>query len=226
MKGLFLTGTDTGVGKTTVGCALVAAFARRGLQVAPMKPCETGDGDDACRLAAAAQRDLDPALVNPYRFRLPASPEAAAAAEGAAVDLQVIAAAYRRLTAGADLAIVEGAGGLLVPLGGGRMMADLAATLTLPVLIVARPSLGTINHTLLTVEAARHRGLRVLGVVFSRMHDLAGPDEPTNPAAIARHGAVQIFGALPCLADPAAPPDSLARVAERHLDLDALLAAI
>jgi dethiobiotin synthetase len=230
VKRVFVTGTDTGVGKTTVACALLAAYARRGHAVVAMKPCETGGGDDALNLAAATGRALDPALVCPYRFPLPASPEAAAAAAGATVDVARITDAFARLTCDADLALVEGAGGLLVPLGGGRNMADLAAALALPLLIVARASLGTVNHTLLTVEAARRRGLRVAGVILSRAADTAGPDEPTNPAAIARHGDVRVLGTLPyyksagCTNTHDFP--SLASLAEQHLDLDALWAAL
>ena len=161
MKGVFVTGTDTGVGKTTVSCALLSAFARRGRRVAAMKPCETGGGDDADLLVMACGRSLDLSLVRPYRFALPASPEAAAAAANAPhVNIDNIRRAYAALAGDAELVLVEGAGGLLVPINHTQTMADLAAALELPLLIVARPSLGTVNHTLLTIEAARHRGCR------------------------------------------------------------------
>jgi len=224
MSGLFVTGTDTGVGKTVVSCALVAAFARRGRRVAVMKPCETGGGDDAQRLIAASGRSLPLDDVSPYRFPLPASPEVAAQTANARIELATIRAAYDRLTADAQLTLVEGAGGILVPLTPELAMVDLAAALALPVLIVARPSLGTVNHTLLTIEAARRRSVRVLGVVFSRTAEPAGPDEPTNPAAIARHGEVPIFGTLPRVA--ALDPATLASAAEQHLDLDRLAALL
>jgi dethiobiotin synthetase len=224
VKSLFVTGTDTGVGKTMLSCALIAAFSRRGMRVAPMKPCETGDGDDAARLISASRRVLSLDDVSPYRFSMPASPEAAAADAHATVELARIRAAYVRLTRDADVALVEGAGGLLVPLAPALLMADLAHALELPVLIVARPSLGTVNHTLLTVEAARRRGLRVVGVVFSRANESQGPDEPSNPGAIARHGQVEILGTLPQLSD--ALPAALGDAAEQHLDLDRLLSLI
>ncbi|HEX8953253.1 MAG TPA: dethiobiotin synthase, partial [Polyangia bacterium] len=166
MNGLFVTATDTGVGKTWVACALLRAAARRGLRVAAMKPCETGDGDDGARLVEAAGRPLDPSLARPYRFHLPASPEVAARAEGAVVDIARIADAFTRLTRDADFTIVEGAGGLLVPVAPGVLMADVAARLALPLLVVARAALGTVNHTLLTLEAARARRLSVAGVVL------------------------------------------------------------
>jgi dethiobiotin synthetase len=185
-----------------------------------MKPCETGDGDDAARLIAASGRPLALAQVSPYRFAVPASPEVAAAAAGAHVEIDRIRDAFTALAAGSDFALVEGAGGLLVPLGGGRTMADLAHALELPLVIVARPSLGTVNHTLLTVEAARRRGLRIAGVIFSRTREPAGPDEPTNPEAIASHGDVRILGTLP--QQPSLDPQALATAAEQHLALDAL----
>lgn len=197
MKGLFVTATDTGVGKTTVSCALLSAWRRSGRRVAAMKPCETGGGDDAEKLIAACGRPLDPSHVRPYAFPLPASPEAAAAeAKAPYVDIGNIRRCLALLSDEAELMLVEGAGGLLVPIDPGRTMADLAAGLELPLLIVARPGLGTINHTLLTVEAARARGLHVLGVVFSRADQRVGPEEPWTPSQIARHGRVRLFATL------------------------------
>jgi len=207
MNGLFVTATDTGVGKTWVAAALARAAVRRGLRVAAMKPCETGEGDDGARLMAATGRTLDESLARPYRFRLPASPEVAARAEGAVVDVDEIARAYARLAADADFTIVEGAGGLLVPVAPGLLMADVAARLMLPLLVVARASLGTVNHTLLTLEAARARRLAIAGVVLCRAVDSDGADEPTNPEAIAAYGRVPILGLFPHGADADAVAD-------------------
>jgi len=227
LKRLFVTGTDTGVGKTTVSSALLAACARRGLRVAALKPCETGGGSDAERLRWATGRTLDPDLVSPYRFPLPASPEAAAAAAGDHIDFARIRAAFDTLSDDADLCLVEGAGGLLVPAGNGQLIADWVIALALPLLIVARPSLGTVNHTLLTLEAARRRDIEVLGVVFSRSTSVEGPDEASNPSAITHHGQVPCFGTLPLLTEATlADRDRLARAAEQHLSLDRLLAAL
>jgi dethiobiotin synthetase len=224
---LFVTGTDTGVGKTAVSTALLVAFARRGLRVAALKPCETGDGDDAQRLAWACGRPLDPSLVSPFRFPMPASPEAAAAAAGEHIEFARIRECFDTLRADSDLLLVEGAGGLLVPAGNGQLIADWIRALATPLLIVARPSLGTVNHTLLTIDAAGRRDLPILGVLFSKTSDHEGPDEPSNPASIARHGHVSIFGTLPRL-----PPsifsdrDALARAAEQHLSIDRLLESL
>jgi dethiobiotin synthetase len=219
MSGLFITATDTGVGKTFVGCALLRAAVRRGHRVSAMKPCETGDGDDGAQLIAATSRALDEELARPYRFRLPASPEAAAHDVGATIDIDKIADAYAQLSADAELTVVEGAGGLLVPVAPRFLMADLVARLNLPLLIVARASLGTVNHTLLTIEAARARKLEVLGVILTHASDSHGPDESSNPVAIAKIGRTHILGALPYVPDG----DTVDETFERFVLVDDLL---
>lgn len=174
--GVFVTGTDTGVGKTLVACALVRALRASGVDVGVMKPCETGVGAegplDARALLSAAGANDPLEEVCPQSFALPAAPAVAAAAEGRAVDLERIRAAAARLRARHAFLVVEGAGGLLVPFTRGCSMADLAGELGLPLLVVARAALGTINHTLLTLEAAERRGLGLAGVVIS--HASAG----------------------------------------------------
>jgi dethiobiotin synthetase len=141
--------------------------------------------------------------------------------EGRSIDLGVADAALARLDA--DLVLVEGAGGLLVPITAELNMADLAARWPCALLVVARASLGTINHTLLTLEAARHRGLRIAGVVLNRTAP-PGPDDLDNAAAIRRHGRVAVFGTFPQA--PEAAFAALADLADRHLDLQALWNAI
>jgi dethiobiotin synthetase len=224
MKGVFVTGTDTGVGKTMVACGLISSFVKRGHKVGVMKPCETGGGEDHLRLIAASGRALDPQLVCPYRFPLPASPEAAARAAGTHIELDTIATGCHRLGQDADLLVVEGAGGLLAPVGRGRTIADVAATLGFPLLIVARPALGTINHTLLTIEAARHRRLSVLGVVFCRSERRTDLTEATNPESIVRYGEVRVFGTLPWLSKQVrSSAAQVQRVTEKALRIDNLL---
>jgi dethiobiotin synthetase len=175
VSAIFVSGTDTGCGKTRVGCALARGLRAAGRRVRVLKPVETGCAErggalvpsDALALAAAAGDDSPLEQLCPYRLRLPAAPEVAARVEGVELDPQRISAALARARAGADSVLVEGAGGLLVPLGPDLDMAGLARQLGLPLLIVARARLGTLNHTLLTVEAAAARGLRVLGVAIS-----------------------------------------------------------
>jgi dethiobiotin synthetase len=170
-RGFFVTGTDTGVGKTVVACALVRELRRAGLDVGAMKPAETGVGPegplDARALRAAAGVDDPLEEICPFQLALPAAPSVAAAHEGRELDVGRILACFRALSARHECMVVEGAGGLLVPLSEGFTMADLARELGLPVLVVARAALGTINHTLLTLEALSRRGLPCAGVVIS-----------------------------------------------------------
>ena len=181
-RGFFVTGTDTGVGKTLVACALVRGLRTRGVDAGAMKPVETGVGEvgplDALALRRAAG-DEDPLEdVCPLRYALAAAPTVAASADGRDVEVWAIRQAYERLAVRHDCVIVEGAGGLLVPVAEQFSMADLARELELPLLVVARAALGTINHTLLTLEVAVARGLSVVGVVIS--HAGACSREPTR----------------------------------------------
>ena len=229
MPPLFVTGTDTGVGKTTVSRALLGAFRRRGALVTPLKPVETGcatgpDGAlvaaDADALADAAGTPRGDACV--LRFALPVAPEAAARAASTAIDPQALVAECRRRLGPRTL--VEGAGGLLVPIAPGFTMADLAAALSARVLIVARTRLGTLSHTLLTVSECRRRGLLVSAVVLNRTLAEAGPEEPTNAELLASHGAVPVLGPLPHAPD--APLEALVELCERHLPVAQLLAEL
>ena len=171
MKALFVTGTDTGCGKTSVGVALALAARAAGLAVRVLKPVETGCEDgiptDALALARAANdaRPLDE--ICPVRLALPAAPLVAARVERVEIELATLVAAYERSCSAADLVIVEGAGGLRVPIAPGLEMADLARSLDTPLLVVGRAALGTINHTLLTLQAAAAHKLPVAGVVIS-----------------------------------------------------------
>ncbi len=196
MSGVFVVGTDTGVGKTTVSIAVIEGLRARGLRVAAMKPCETGDGDDAVRLREASGLELDARDLNPYRFSRPAAPWIAARAEGQSISFAKIVSAYERVRSQADFTVVEGAGGLLVPFTNEDTTVELIQALALPVLVVARTALGTINHCLLTLEVARARGLRVVGIVFSRIETEADPGEREVIATIERLGQVRSLGVL------------------------------
>lgn len=172
MRGLFVTGTDTGVGKTRVATALAHALAARGVRVHARKPVESGVDDrdgpldaQALREAAGAHEPLD--VVCPLRLRAPLSPERAAVLEGVNLELDALIASARQGVRDDGFVLVEGAGGFLSPIARGALNADLARALALPVLVVAADRLGTLNHTLLTVEAVRARGLEVAGVVLS-----------------------------------------------------------
>lgn len=171
----FITGTDTNVGKTEAACSLARSFAEAGLKVGVMKPVETGcpvEGGrimpvDALRLKAASGTGADLDLINPYRFTAPVAPDLAARLFGASIDLNRIRDIFIGLQAAHDLMLIEGAGGLLAPCAEGKSMADLARLLGSPLVIVSANRLGTINHTLLTVNCARQMGLAIKGIILN-----------------------------------------------------------
>lgn len=176
-RGFFVTGTDTGVGKTLVACALLNAYARQGLRAVGMKPVAAGAAeqggrlvnDDVMALTAASSVAAAAELLNPYCFAPPIAPHIAAAEAGVIIDLQRIRHAYRALTAIADRVIVEGAGGFRVPLGRDGDTARLAAMIGLPVVLVVGMRLGCINHALLTADAVRASGLVLAGWVANHI---------------------------------------------------------
>jgi dethiobiotin synthetase len=212
MSALFVTGTDTGVGKTFVACALAAALRARGRRVAVMKPIETGvDGEpeDALRLRAAAGDAAPLDEICPYRLRAPVAPALAARLEGVAIDVERIAALIARRAAEADVLLVEGAGGLLVPVAGGTTWAEVAARCRLPLLIVAANRLGTINHCALTARAAVAAGLSVRGFVLSQPGPAADLSAATNAAAVSELTGLPILGVLGHLPTPEAAARAL-----------------
>ena len=220
LRGLFVTGTDTGVGKTVVAAAVAAALAARGERVAVHKPVVTGIDDpgplDHELLGAAA--GADPERVAPHRYGPAVSPHLAAEWAGETLDLPTMTAAARAAADGADVVVVEGVGGLLVPLSPVASIRDYAVELGLPLVVAARPGLGTINHTLLTLEAARAAGLRVAAVVLTPWPDAPSAMEESNRATIARLGDVEV-ATLPRVE----VPDGLA-AAGAGLPLDSWLA--
>lgn len=225
MYSVFVTGTDTGVGKTIVAAGIAASLTACGLKVGVMKPVAAGGrwnkrlrrlaSDDAIALiktsgqwpvvsgrrTAGSQRSVDRELydlVNPVCLKLPLAPNAAAGLLREKIELRSIWTAFRKLQNTHDAVIVEGIGGLMVPIKGNFTSGDMAKKLGLPILIVARPGLGTINHTALTVNYARQLGLDIAGIVINHTEpakkNLA---EKTAPAEIARFCGVKILGIVP-----------------------------
>jgi dethiobiotin synthetase len=216
--GLFVTGTDTGVGKTVVACALVRGLRRAGLDVGVMKAMETGVGPqgplDAAALRDAAESPDPLEELCPLRFALPAAPNVAARHEGTAVDLTPVRRAFRRLASRHQAVIVEGAGGLLVPTTDDASMADLAAELGLPLVVVARAALGTINHTLLTLSEAQRRGLTVAGVVISHAGGPLSDADEANLGYLRERLGSRLLGEVPPLREGEQPGPDAIRIAD------------
>jgi len=170
----FIAGTDTGIGKTHAACALLHAFRQNGRSAVGMKPVaagveENGENEDVTLLRNASSLTLDAALINPYCFREPIAPHIAAADEGVSVGLPRIREALAALQEQTDVVLVEGVGGLLVPLAEDFDAADLAVALALPVILVVGMRLGCLNHALLTMEAMQSRGLKMAGWIANRV---------------------------------------------------------
>ena len=222
-RGCFITGTDTGVGKTFVARAIAGALARNGVDVGVMKPVESGcatrDGRlipaDALALkeAAGATDPID--AINPHKFAAPVAPNIAARLEGKEIDLLIIKKLYGELSARHDLMIVEGAGGLLSPVTDSKSAADLAALLNLPLIIITPSTLGCINHTLLTLRAAQEANLSVLGVILNHPAPLDPANRSTqyNLEEIKRLAGVAMLGEVPYL------EEGKDAKAERYIDL-------
>ena len=200
-KGIFITGTDTGVGKTVVTAAIAWCLKRSGKDVAVMKPVQTGTELDVLTDIEFVQSVIGEKYsiqdVCPYRFKKPLAPLVASRLENRTIDIDKIISAYRSLVSAYEVVIVEGAGGLLVPINSDYLMSDLAEDLGTHLIVVARPGLGTLNHTVLTVKAAQSRGLSVLGVVISDFPSDPGDAERTNPGLMSEMTGVPILGVLP-----------------------------
>ena len=201
---IFVTGTDTGVGKTIVAATLARLLRMKGISVGVMKPVTSGCHEESGLLVSGDARLLCQAAgtklcddVAPYRLREAIAPADAARIDGVRIDFSHIKSAFERLAAAYHYVIVEGAGGLMVPLCGGLLVADLALELELPLLVVARPGLGTINHTVLTCYAARQLGLQVAGVIINGMPESPGVAEQTAPHQIGSLSGASVLGIWP-----------------------------
>jgi len=200
-RSYFITATDTGAGKTFVASSIARALRLKGVDIGVMKPVESGcpvvDGmlvpADAMTLKEASG-SADPIdEICPYRFSQALSPHLAARFFGVEIDFEVILNEYRKLSLKHSIMLVEGAGGLLAPLTDRLTMAELAAELDLPLIIVAPSKLGVINHTLMTVEAAQRRGLRIAAVVVNEICEFPDDSSAYNPSEISRITGLPVF---------------------------------
>ncbi|MEE9369064.1 MAG: dethiobiotin synthase [Pontiella sp.] len=212
MKGIFVTGTDTDIGKTVLSALLLAELRRRKTDAAPMKPMQTGceggvpDLDYSLAMAQMTVSDEDYANMSPYRFEPACSPHLAAEMAGTEIELAEIVIAARTLASEYEFVIAEGAGGIMVPLNRKETALDLMQALKLPIVIIARPGLGTINHTLLSIRTLRADGLNIAGVVFvTTTPEAPSFIEKDNTFTIEQFGKVPILGTIPYCSQLAEP---------------------
>ncbi|MDY0267996.1 dethiobiotin synthase [Trichloromonas sp.] len=232
-KGLFVTGTDTGVGKTLVTAALALFLRRRGYDVGVMKPVETGVSDPAglgadgqlLQWAADSHDEID--LISPYRLRAPLAPSLAAKKEGGRIIFGDLLEAARTLAERHDYLLIEGAGGLMVPLSGAVLLLDLVKSLGYPLLTVCLPKLGTINHTLLTMHAARSLEIPLAGYIVNNMPPTPDEAEAQAPNALVEVASGDLLAVLGQVSgSPHEQAESLADQLERVPTLHWLLSGL
>jgi len=213
VRGLFVTGTDTNVGKTVVSAALMHRYGRE-MRLRYWKPVQTGieQDDDTAEVVRLGECRREEVIEAGVRLERPLSPHLAARLSGITIELQPL---VDIATQANQALVVEGAGGAMVPLNDRDVMADLMSRLALPIVIVSRSTLGTINHTLLTIEALRHRSLTIAGVV------MVGPPDADNRTAIEQRGGVPVVGEMPLFAP--LTPSGLCAWAAVELDRDGQL---
>lgn len=226
-KGFFITGTDTGVGKTFIIAGIGAVLKEKGVNVGVMKPVETGcsEGEggfkpqDAIILKRMAGVDDELDLINPYRFKVSVAPSIASSDAGQTIDLGRIKGCYEDLASRHDLMLVEGVGGLLVPLNERETVADLVRLLGLPLIVIVASRLGAINHTLLTVRYAQEHGIESKGIILN--HPNLSLDEAirTNKDEIKRLVNLPILGEMPFCDEDRSP-----QMVKRYLNLSLFLA--
>lgn len=232
MTGFFITGTDTGVGKTVVTACLLALFKKRGLNVGVMKPLETGvdaicsspANSDAKFLMESAAIEDDLAEVCPVRLKPAASPYQAAMIENQSIDLDKILSAYQTLSNRHPWMLVEGIGGLLTPIHKDYLVVDLIRDIGLPVILVCRYRLGTLNHSLLALDHLKRINLEVRGIIFNQTGDL-NPVETEQPALLKELSGTRLLGGVPFiegLATDSFTPELL-QVLEQSIDCTGLL---
>ncbi len=231
-RGVFITGTDTGVGKTVIAAAITRALKMRGLSVGVMKPVETGcrmESEkelvpvDGAFLQYMAETDTPLSEITPYRFETPVAPLVASEIEGRAISREVILSTYEKIAGDHDFMVVEGVGGLMVPVSRDLLVCDLVKLFDLSIIVVAGNTLGVINHTLLTIKAAENEGIRVAGVVINHTHPSQGNiAEDTNPGVLKELLTVPVIGVFPYLEERS--KEALDRVSAYALSVETLMA--
>ena len=226
VNGIFVTGTDTEIGKTFIAGGIAALLSQSGKNVGVMKPISTGSIEDAAYLKYAAKVDDPIELINPITLRYPVAPSVSANIEGKQIDLSVVTEAYATLKQKYDYMIVEGVGGIAVPIKDDILVVNLIKHFALPILIVADAGLGTINHTILTVEFARQHDIPITGIILNQFQpEKVSIVEMTNPMEIERVTQTRVIGVVPIEAQLGIPnPDTdiFAKFMKKHLNLKLL----
>lgn len=226
-KGFFITGTDTGVGKTVVTACLLSLFRKYRLSAGVMKPIETGVTkqtlSDAEFLIKAAGADSAIADVSPIRFKTPASPYQASQLEKRGIDIKIILRKFRELADRHEYMLVEGVGGILAPITEKYLVIDLIRELRLPLIVVCRHTLGTLNHTLLTLRTAQAEGITVRGIIFNQSAPKNSAIEKAQPDLLRKLTKVPILGECPYIKNvsPASFTPKLLAEIEKKLDIGA-----
>jgi dethiobiotin synthetase len=235
MKVIFVTGTDTGIGKTVISSAIAAFFSlRKQMNVGVMKPFECGlsktDKDllpwDAICLREASGSNDDLNIISPYTLEAPVAPEVAAMLEHVNIDMNMVDKIYHSLAKSHDLLVIEGAGGVLVPIRENFFFADLIQKWNAPTLIVSRLGLGTINHTLLTNHLLKERGIKVIGVILNNTDGLGDLPAQTNPDILRKYLDVPVLGIFPHVKDllkGSVDRERMADILAKNINTDALL---
>jgi len=235
VKTLFITGTDTGIGKTVVSMCLCAYLSlRRGMNVGVMKPFESGlteGGQEARSRDSVLLREASGSTdslkkINPYAFEAPLAPEVAAELEHRVIDLDNIDRIYRDLSGAHDVVVIEGAGGVMVPIKKDFFYADLIRRWDAPVIAASKLGLGAINHTLLTTRFLESQGINIAGVILNNAGNEAGIASQTNPGVLKRYLRAPFLGVLPYLADVTKKEidrERLAGAFEQNIDVAAIL---
>ncbi|MBD1379542.1 dethiobiotin synthase [Metabacillus arenae] len=226
MKGFFVTGTDTEVGKTIISCGLAAALKENKMDVGVFKPLLSGISrdnpeSDTSLLKQMSQTSLSHRDITPFEFKKPLAPYVAGKLDGTVVNLKDVLNRWEMIRERHEYFIVEGAGGISVPLGENFLVSHLIKALELPIVIVARPNLGTINHTFLTVHYAKSIGVRILGIVINGISDNPDIAEKSNPKLIEELCGVPILGITPKLKE--VTNESVQKMVKEHIDVTLLL---
>jgi dethiobiotin synthetase len=217
IPGIFITATDTGAGKTIIGLGLAAYLKKRGVNVGVMKPVESGGRADSEVYVSVIDTGDPLELINPYYFSLPVSPHQAAREEGKEVKYEVLENAYNSLRSKYEFLIVEGAGGFFCPFSETLLAADVMEKFGLPILVIAKPQVGTINHILLTLECARRRDLPVVGVIINHTQDASGAvAAKSKPEEFTRFTDTLLLGAVPYIG----------RIGQRGVNIGAIVSAV